>query len=87
MSLEHLRQWLLSLPRDILRIKGLARISDTEMAYFNRTDDPFESPRIITTDAQESMEPAVVFIGPGLKEEFLRNSFSNLQPIQKFSIF
>jgi G3E family GTPase len=87
MSLEHLRQWLLSLPRDILRIKGLARISDTEMAYFNSTDDPFESPRIITTDAQESMEPAVVFIGPGLKEEFLRNSFSNLQPIQKFSIF
>jgi G3E family GTPase len=87
MNEERLRQWLLSLPRDILRIKGLARISETEMAYFNRTDDPFESPRIIKVEAQEGMEPAVVFIGPGLSEKFLLGSFSNNHPTPKFSLF
>jgi G3E family GTPase len=75
MSEERLRQWLLSLPRDILRVKGLARISDTHMAYFNRTDDPFEQPRIIRSKVQDGMEPAVVFIGPGLNEESLLASF------------
>lgn len=87
LSEEQLRQWLISLPRDILRVKGLIRISDSEMAYFNRTDDPFESPRIIKARHQEGMEPAIVFIGPGLKKEFLRNSFSNLQTTPKFSLF
>ena len=75
MTEERLRKWLLELPRDILRVKGLARISETEMCYFNRTDDPFESPRIIKVPIQEGMEPAAVFIGPGLKEESLRAKF------------
>jgi G3E family GTPase len=75
MSAERLHQWLLSLPREILRVKGLARISESEMAYFNRTDDLFEDPRIINTTAHNSMEPCVVFIGPGLVEESLRASF------------
>jgi G3E family GTPase len=75
MSEEVLRQWLQALPRDILRVKGLARISDLEMCYFNRTDDPFEAPRIIKVRAQEGMEPAAVFIGPGLNEESLLASF------------
>lgn len=75
MSEERLRQWLLSLPRDILRVKGLVRISDGEMCYFSRTDDPFESPRIIKVSAQQGMKPDAVFIGPGLNEESLRASF------------
>jgi len=75
MSEERLRRWLVGLPRDILRVKGLSRISETEMCYFNRTDDPFEAPRIIRVRAQEGMDPAVVFIGPGLNEEFLLKSF------------
>jgi G3E family GTPase len=82
MSEERLRQWLLGLPRDVLRVKGLARISDQEMCYFNRTDDPFEAPRIIKVRAQEGMKPAVVFIGSGLKQEFLTESFtSRTQPV------
>lgn len=76
MSEDRLRQWLLGLPRDILRVKGLVRISDQEMCYFNRTDDPFEAPRIIKVRAQEGMEPAAVFIGSGLKQEFLEASFT-----------
>jgi G3E family GTPase len=76
MSEEGLRQWLQSLPRDILRVKGLARISENEMCYFNRTDDPFEAPRIIKVRAQEGMEPAAVFIGPGLNEQSLFASLS-----------
>jgi hypothetical protein len=58
------------------------------MAYFNRTDDPFESPRIIKVKAQEGMEPAVVFIGPGLSETFLRASFrSNSYTPTAFKIY
>jgi G3E family GTPase len=86
MSEIHLRQWLLSLPRDVLRIKGLTWISDTEMAYFNRTDDPFESPRIIKTKPQEGMEPSVVFIGPGLSESLFRDSFKNMTPASPFKL-
>jgi G3E family GTPase len=84
---DQLRQWLLALPRDILRIKGLARLSDTEMAYFNRTDDPFESPRIIRVPAQDGMEPAVVFIGPGLREDYLRASFHSTVAAPAFRLF
>jgi G3E family GTPase len=80
MTEELLRQWLLALPRDILSVKGLTRISDKEMCYFNRTDDPFEAPRIIRVRAQEGMEPAAVFIGPGLNESFLAASFQNQNP-------
>lgn len=85
-SEDRLRQWLLGLPRDILRVKGLARLSETEMAYFNRTDDPFESPRIIKVRAQEGMKPAAVFIGPGLREEFLRASFREASVPRPFKL-
>jgi G3E family GTPase len=88
MSEERLRQWLLSLPQDVLRIKGLAYISETEMAYFNRTDDPLEAPRIIRTTPQEGMEPAVVFIGPKLDEKALQASFTAApSPPPAFKIF
>jgi G3E family GTPase len=87
MSEELLRQWLLALPRDILRVKGLARISEQEMCYFNRTDDPFEAPRIIKVRAQEGMEPAAVFIGPGLNEESLRGSFRREKEAPAFRLF
>jgi G3E family GTPase len=82
MSEESLRLWLVSLPRDILRVKGLARISDQEMCYFNRTDDPFETPRMIRVRAQEGMEPAAVFIGPGINAKFLLASFHTSSPSQ-----
>jgi G3E family GTPase len=87
MTEEMLRQWLLGLPRDILRVKGLARISEQEMCYFNRTDDPFEAPRIIKVRAQEGMEPAAVFIGPGLNEESLRGSFRREKEAPAFRLF
>lgn len=87
MTEESLRQWLLALPRDILRVKGLARISEQEMCYFNRTDDPFEAPRIIRVRAQEGMEPAAVFIGPGLREESLRGSFQREKEAPAFRLF
>ena len=86
MSEEGLRQWLQALPRDILRVKGLARISDREMCYFNRTDDPFESPRIIKVRAQEGMEPAAVFIGPGLNEKSLLASFRDETRVSPFKL-
>ncbi len=76
MSEERLRQWLVSLPQEVLRIKGLAYISETEMAYFNRTDDPLEAPRIIKTTPQDGMESAVVFIGSKLDEKALQASFT-----------
>jgi G3E family GTPase len=76
MSEERIRQWLLSLPHEILRIKGLAYISETEMAYFNRTDDTLETPRITKMVPQEGMKPAVVFIGPKLDEKALQASFT-----------
>jgi G3E family GTPase len=77
MTEDRLRQWLLSLPRDILRVKGLARLSD----------DPFEAPRITRVSVQEGMEPAAVFIGPGLSENFLQNSFHQVAPHQPFRLF
>jgi G3E family GTPase len=86
MTEERLRQWLLALPRDILRVKGLVRISDKEMCYFNRTDDPFEAPRIIRVRAQEGMEPAAVFIGPGLDEKSLMASFASGTRVQGFKL-
>jgi G3E family GTPase len=86
MSEDRLRQWLVSLPRDILRVKGLARLSDTEMAYFNRTDDPFEAPRIIKVRAQDGMEPAAVFIGPGLDPLFLKASFHSQPAAPAFKL-
>jgi len=76
MSEERLRQWLVSLPADVLRVKGLARISETEMAYFSRTDDPFESPRIVKATPQAGMEPAVVFIGSTLSRDILAKSMN-----------
>jgi G3E family GTPase len=88
MTEERLRKWLLALPRDIIRVKGLAQISEKEMCYFNRTDDPFEAPRIIKVRAQEGMEPAAVFIGPGLNEKSLRAAFLQTTPVSavKFSL-
>jgi G3E family GTPase len=74
MSEERLRQWLVSLPREILRIKGLAQISEKEMAYFHRTDDAMESPRIVKTAYQDSIAPAAVLIGPGIQESTIRES-------------
>jgi G3E family GTPase len=88
MSEERLRLWLLSLPQDVLRVKGLAYLSDTEMAYFNRSDDPLEAPRIIKTTPQDGMEPAVVFIGPKLNEKALLASFNGSPtPPPAFKIF
>lgn len=86
MTEERLRQWLQALPRDILRVKGLVRISDGEMCYFSRTDDPFESPRIIKVSSQQGMEPDAVFIGPGLKEKSLMASFASGTRVQRFKL-
>jgi G3E family GTPase len=75
MTKERLRQWLILLPKDVLRVKGLVRITETDMAYVSRTDNPFEEPRIVPTTSCDGVNPAVVFIGPGLSEDFLRASF------------
>ena len=72
---------------DILRVKGLVRISEEEMCYFSRTDDPFESPRIIKVSGQEGMNPAVVFIGTGLREDFLRTSFQSTETAPAFRLY
>jgi hypothetical protein len=56
------------------------------MAYFNRTDDPFEAPRIIKVRPQEGMEPAVVFIGPGLNPNSLLASMDGDQKNTPFSL-
>lgn len=78
MSEEHLRHWLLSLPREILRVKGLVRISDSEMAYFNRTDDALEAPRIVKTKFQSSIAAAAVFIGPSVDASNIRDSLKSV---------
>ncbi len=57
------------------------------MCYFSRTDDPFESPRIIKVSSQQGMEPDAVFIGPGLKEESLRASFQQVETASTFRLF
>jgi G3E family GTPase len=82
MTEDHLRHWLLSLPREVLRVKGLARISEKEMAYFQRTDDALETPRIVKTKFQDSIVPAAVLIGSGIQEESIRASLYVLYPTE-----
>lgn len=87
MDVARLRAWLQSLPSDFLRVKGLVRTPDGDIRYGSRTDDPFEAPRIIRVQARDGMEPDVVFIGSGLRPEFLRASFGNAEPAPAFRLF
>lgn len=63
------------------------RTPDGDMCYCSRTDDPFEAPRIIRVQARDGMEPDIVFIGSGLRPEFLRASFGNAEPAPAFRLF
>jgi hypothetical protein len=42
---------------------------------------------IIKVSKQEEMEPAVVFIGTGLREDYLRESFQSKQDVPAFHLF
>ncbi|MBB5350318.1 G3E family GTPase [Haloferula luteola] len=72
MTIERLRTWLLMLPRDVQRSKGVVQISQEEICYFQRTDDPFESPNLHTSLIPDGFESTAVFIGHGLQESSLR---------------
>lgn len=74
-SREDLRAWLRSLPADVLRVKGVARVDAETIAYFQRTDDPFENPSIHEALVPVGFEPVVLCIGHGLRESSLRAGF------------
>lgn len=86
MSEEHLRQWLVSLPQDVLRVKGVVQISDQQICYFNRTDDPFVSPSLHRSILPIDFKSGVVFIGHGLSERFLRGSLEITPKVTEFKL-
>ncbi|MFU8894209.1 MAG: GTP-binding protein [Luteolibacter sp.] len=63
---DQLRRWLLALPRDILRVKGVATLADGTVRHFQRTDDPDEPPVMMAGALPDEMEPCAILIGPGV---------------------
>jgi G3E family GTPase len=71
MSESALRQWLLALPREVLRAKGLVELDDGGMCYFQRTDDEFARPTLLRVETVPDAAPCAVLIGPGLDAKAL----------------
>ena len=63
-SREQLRRWLLALPRDILRAKGVAVLDDGAVCHFQRTDDADEPPALMAGALPDGLEPCAILIGP-----------------------
>lgn len=61
---SQLRCWLLALSREILRVKGVALLSDGSVRHFQRTDDPGEAPSMMGGVLPDGMEPCAILIGP-----------------------
>jgi len=61
---DQLRHWLLALPRDILRIKGFAVLTNGGVRHFQRTDDPGEPPAMMAGALPDGLEPCAILIGP-----------------------
>jgi len=66
---DQLRRWLLALPRDILRVKGVAQLGDGGVRHFQRTDDPEEPPAMMAGALPDQMEPCAILIGPRVDAE------------------
>jgi len=64
LSEDQLRRWLLALPRDILRAKGFAILTDGSVRHFQRTDDPDEPPAMMAGALPEGLAPCAILIGP-----------------------
>ena len=69
LSEDQLRQWLLALPRDILRAKGFAVLRDGSVRHFQRTDDPDEPPAMMAGALPDDLEPCAILIGPRVDAE------------------
>ncbi len=61
---DELRRWLLGLPRDILRVKGVCLMPDGSVLHFQRTDDPDEPPAMMAGALPDGLEPCAILIGP-----------------------
>ncbi len=73
---DQLRRWLAALPRDILRVKGVARLAgEGGVRHFQRTDDPDEPPHLMKGALPPETNPCAILIGPavdaGAVEELL----------------
>ena len=77
MSETALRQWLLALPREVLRAKGLAVLDDGAMCFFQRTDDEFARPALLRAAAVPDAAPCAVLIGPQLDRAALLASLDS----------
>lgn len=63
---DALLRWLRALPREILRIKGVALLDTGEIRHFQRTDDPDEPPAMMRGMLPDGMQPCAILIGPGV---------------------
>jgi len=61
---DALHRWLLALPRDILRVKGVCQLPDGSVRHFQRTDDVDEPPAMMPGVLPEGLEPCAILIGP-----------------------
>lgn len=68
-SEDQLRQWLMVLPRDILRVKGVCQLADGSICHFQRTDDPEEEPALMKGCLPKGVEPCAILIGPHVNAE------------------
>ena len=67
LSEDQLRRWLLALPRDILRVKGVAMLADGGgVRHFQRTDDPDEPPHLMNGVLPEGIGACAILIGPAV---------------------
>jgi G3E family GTPase len=69
---EILLRWLAALPREILRVKGVAKLENGEIRHFQRTDDPGERPVMMRGSLAEGLEPCAILIGPGVDADAAR---------------
>jgi len=76
---DGLRRWLLALPRDILRAKGFAVLTDGSIRHFQRTDDPDEPPAMMAGALPEGLEPCAILIGPRVDAEAARELLDSLK--------
>lgn len=61
---DQLRRWLIALPREILRAKGVAVLADGTVRHFQRTDDPAEPPAMMAGALPADLAPCAILIGP-----------------------
>ncbi|MFC7338345.1 CobW family GTP-binding protein [Haloferula chungangensis] len=87
MSKERLHRWLLSLPPEILRAKGVVQVSEEQICYFQRTDDAMESPTYHLARIPKNYRACAVFIGHGLSEKLVHATLESSAKPPAFRMF